>query len=93
MTHTHTNFKILFANRSECNESEAKDMAGCIADGDKVIAYFPTLSAMENAKIFAAAPDLLEALTNLENDSGSIPSHAWNLCQTAISKATGKGQV
>jgi hypothetical protein len=46
-----------------------------------------------NARLISAAPDLLEALTNLENDGGSIPSHAWNLCQTAISKATGKGQA
>ena len=40
-----------------------------------------------NARLIAAAPDMLEALTNLENDDGSIPAHAWNLCQAAISKA------
>lgn len=41
-----------------------------------------------DARLVAAAPDLLEALQNLENDDGSIPAHAWNLCQAAISKAT-----
>jgi len=40
-----------------------------------------------NARLIAAAPDLLEALQNLENDNGSIPDHAWKLCQRAISKA------
>ncbi len=40
-----------------------------------------------NARLIAAAPDLLAALQNLENDDGSIPAHAWNLCQAAISKA------
>jgi len=40
-----------------------------------------------NARLIAAAPELLEALKNLENDDGSIPSHAWALCQAAISKA------
>jgi len=40
-----------------------------------------------NARLIAAAPELLEALRNLENDDGSIPAHAWNLIQAAISKA------
>jgi hypothetical protein len=39
--------------------------------------------------LLAAAPDLLEALKNLENDDGSIPAHAWNLVQSAIAKAEG----
>jgi hypothetical protein len=40
-------------------------------------------------RLMAAAPDLLEALQNLENDDGSIPHHAWAMVQTAIAKATG----
>jgi len=40
-----------------------------------------------NARLIAAAPDLLEALQNLENNDGIIPDHAWKLCQEAISKA------
>lgn len=35
-----------------------------------------------------AAPLMLEALQNLENDAGQIPDHAWKLCQQAIAKAT-----
>ena len=59
-------WEILKAERSECNESEGKDMAGCLANGDKVIAYFPTLSAMSNADLISAAPDLLAALKDAE---------------------------
>ncbi len=42
----------------------------------------------QDAQLIAAAPDLLEALQNLENDNGSIPHHAWAMVQTAIAKAT-----
>lgn len=40
-----------------------------------------------NAKLIAAAPELLEACLNLENDDNSIPDHAWNKIQMAIKKA------
>jgi hypothetical protein len=48
---------------------------------------------LANAQLIAAAPDLLEALQNLENDDGSIPEHAWKLCQAAISKAISSANV
>lgn len=34
--------------------------------------------------------DLLEALENLENDAGQIPSHAWQMVKSAIAKARGE---
>lgn len=34
-----------------------------------------------------AAPLMLEALQNLENDNGAIHDHAWDMCQKAIAKA------
>jgi len=40
-----------------------------------------------NGDLFAAAPDMLEALKNLENDDGSIPQHAWKMVKAAIAKA------
>lgn len=43
-----------------------------------------------NAQLIAAAPDLLEACLNLENDNNSIPAHAWELIQKAINKALGE---
>ena len=99
MTHTHTNFAILLATRTECNESEAKNMEGCIIDGEKVIAYFPTLSAMKNAKLFAAAPDLLDALEDAEfllRKAGNIPGpmqdsfkRSASDARAAIAKARG----
>ena len=45
--------------------------------------------AMANARLIAAAPELLDALQNLENDDGKIPEHAWKLVQDAIAKAKG----
>ena len=42
------------------------------------------------AELFAAAPDLLEALENLENDNGAIPDHAWQMVQKAIARARGE---
>jgi hypothetical protein len=41
-----------------------------------------------NARLISAAPDMLEALQNLENDDNSIPAHAWKMVQDAIKKAT-----
>lgn len=38
--------------------------------------------------LISAAPDMLEALQNLENDDNSIPEHAWKLVKNAIAKAT-----
>jgi hypothetical protein len=48
----------------------------------------PTISKAD-AHLIAAAPYLLEALQNLENDDGSIPKHAWDIVQNAIKKAIG----
>ena len=61
-----TEIEILSAKRSTCNESEAKDMAGCLVDGGRVVCYFPTESAMSQASLFAAAPELLAALEDAE---------------------------
>ncbi|MCA1807841.1 MAG: hypothetical protein LC687_08360 [Actinobacteria bacterium] len=43
-----------------------------------------------NARLIAAAPLMLEALENLENDNGStMPASAWWLVMDAIEAATG----
>lgn len=48
---------------------------------------FRLQGAAKTARLMAAAPDMLEALENLENDDGSIPDHAWEMVQEAIKKA------
>lgn len=42
-----------------------------------------------NAKLISAAPDLLEALLNIENDDNLIPKSIWDLRNEAIKKALG----
>ena len=43
-----------------------------------------------NARLIAAAPEMLEALQNLENDDGHIPPMAWSLVADAVEKAGGR---
>lgn len=67
-------------------------MAGCLADGERVIAYFPTLSAMRHANLLAAAPELLAHLKMLIlgiSEGVAIPSDgaAVNAAFEAIAKA------
>lgn len=57
--------------------------------GDVVAECDPLPEMASNARLIAAAPELLEALQNLENDDGRIPDHAWAMVQAAIAKATG----
>jgi hypothetical protein len=47
---------------------------------------------LANAYLIAAAPDMLEALKNLENDDNHIPLEAWQMVQSAIAKATNQNQ-
>ena len=42
-----------------------------------------------NAKLIASAPEMLEALMDLENDNNSIPKPIWDKVQNAIKKALG----
>jgi hypothetical protein len=50
----------------------------------------PDKEKAANAKIMTAAPEMLEALKNLENDDGkAMPPSAWRLVKDAIKKAEG----
>lgn len=42
-----------------------------------------------NARLIAAAPEMLEALENIENDDAHMPAAIWDLIQKAIAKAKG----
>jgi len=41
----------------------------------------------KDVALISAAPDMLEALQNLENDNNSIPEPIWNMVKKAIHKA------
>ena len=58
----------------------------------KRVATVPQLLGSRTADLhlIAAAPEMYEALKNLENDNAIIPEHAWKLVKDAIAKAEGK---
>lgn len=41
-----------------------------------------------NAKLIAAAPEMLEVLQTIENDNNQVPQWLWDKIQTVIKKAT-----
>jgi hypothetical protein len=43
----------------------------------------------EHARLIAAAPDMYEALCDIENDDGRIPVTIWDKIKAAIAKAEG----
>lgn len=88
--------EVLRADRSECNESKGREMAGCIAKAGSVIAYFPTQSALRSAPLYASAFDLLEILKSavarieIANEEGDRILSAWLPdARAAIAKAEG----
>jgi hypothetical protein len=86
--------EILKATRSWSNESEGENMAGCLAHNERVVAYFPTESAMENhARLLAAAPELLAALRFLMREAraaGVLPQeHCMQQAASSIAKVEG----
>ena len=65
--------------------------AVCDASG-RVVAYIADSYSgykMGAVRLLAAAPELLEALENIENDGGSIPEEIWKMRNAAITKARG----
>ena len=44
----------------------------------------------ENAQLISAAPDLFEALINIENDDNKIPATIWEMRNKALNKALGE---
>lgn len=43
----------------------------------------------KDVALISAAPDMLEALQNLENDDNHIPKPIWDMVQNSIKKAMG----
>jgi len=68
------------------------DASGYEYDSDLICVEVtaPNVKEVEaNANLIAAAPKMLEALQNIENDDNSIPKHAWDMIQNAIDCALG----
>lgn len=89
-------FRMGHGGRIRCYRVGPEHVADAAHGGiclyDDVTSLNPHASGEQeaNARLIAAAPDLLEAAENLENDDGSIPEHAWKLLQDAIAKAKGR---
>ena len=66
------------------------DTNGC-HQYDKRNGYW-TMSQEEqaNAQLISAAPDLFEALINIENDDNRIPATIWEMRNKALNKALGE---
>ena len=43
-----------------------------------------------NARLISAAPDLFDALINIENDDNRIPATIWEMRNKALNKALGE---
>ena len=73
------------------NSEREPQYAVCDASG-RVVAYVAddySGDKMGAVLLLAAAPELLEALENIENDDGSIPETIWKMQNAAITKARG----
>lgn len=60
-------WEVLKAGRSWSNESNGAEMAGCISEGGRVVAYLP--NHFKDAPLLCAAPELLEALETIARGS------------------------
>lgn len=59
------------------------------ADDELLIAYnLDEGQAEANAKLAAAAPEMLEVLETIENDNNQVPEWLWKKIQEVIKKAT-----
>ena len=52
--------------------------------------YATKSEAEANAQLISAAPDLFEALINIENDDNRIPETIWEMRNKALNKALGE---
>lgn len=72
------------------NKKDSEDVQIYIDNGnalDFIYNRIATVYDWKNAAIIRAAPDMLEALQNIENDDNSIPKPIWGMIQNAIKKA------
>ncbi len=81
---THSNL-VVRAGRSQ-KHPMGRQIADCYRE--LPAGHFDEGENAANAQLIAAAPDMLEALQNIENDNQHMPDTAWKLITDAIAKAT-----
>ena len=60
-----------------------------VAKYNAITLCVPEEEQKANGALIAAAPELLEALKNIENDDNRIPKTIWDMRNKAIAKAEG----
>lgn len=86
MKHTKGNWEYIGHIASDRTHFVRKVMSGTISIC--VIRTNNQEQAEANAKLIAAAPELLEVLQTIENDNNQIPDWLWIRIKLAIRKAT-----
>lgn len=89
--HTHRQFNIRMLGHLIGTRDEAKHICTINNLPSHVLANRDPSIAEANARLIAAAPDLLEALEDLVNSfEKHRPKAYWDAARTAIAKAKGK---
>ena len=52
-----------------------------------------TPDADEDWNLIAAAPDMLELLETIENDTGMVPEWLWERIQSVVNRAKSSGDI
>ncbi|MCW0484100.1 hypothetical protein [Gaoshiqia sediminis] len=84
-----------FQARILCNTRQTEYIAGQPRQKVYIIAGEPScrngqsnIHHEANAKLIAAAPEMLEVLETIENDNNQVPEWLWTRIQEVIKKAT-----
>lgn len=65
-------------------------LVSCVVTGEGTDVTVVAECGERDVQLLAAAPELLEALENIENDDGHIPQAIWDMRNAALAKARGE---
>jgi len=77
-----------FTGRIIHTKSKIQGNVICLAPSRELIES--NLKWKANAQLISAAPDLFEALINIENYDNRIPANIWEMRNKALNKALGE---